>query len=166
MPNLIWEKDRPSGFLNGNKMPLRSHEDILIFYQELPTYNPQKWKGKPQHSRGKKFKEQKNNNYGEFTQWDKGEGNEDKMPRSIWYCQRPHPPIHPTEKPVDLLRELILTYSNEGESVLDNTMGSGSVGVAALKEGRKFIGIERELDYFKIAQERVINTANQKQLFH
>ena len=159
--NLIWEKDRPSGFLNAKRMPLRNHEDILVFYKKTPTYNPQFWNGNPLHSMGTKYKEGKlaNNNYGKFKSYKnpsaEREGDTKKYPRSILKFKRPHPPIFPTQKPVDLCEWLIKTYTNEGEIVLDNCMGSGSTGVACLNVGRKFIGIELDEKIFDIANKRL-----------
>ena len=153
--NLIWEKDRPSGFLNAKRMPLRSHEDICIFYKNLPTYNPIMWEGKECHSVGKANEEPpcKNNNYGNFAIVER-KGNL-KYPRSILKFNRPHPPIHPTQKSVELCEWLIKTYTNEGDLVLDNCMGSGSTGVACVNTNRNFIGIELDEKYFNIAKERI-----------
>ena len=165
--NLIWEKDRPSGFLNAKRMPLRSHEDICIFYKKLPTYNPQTWEGIPLHGMGSKFKEGKlgNNNYGVFSSHTNPSANRSgdttKQPRSVLKFKRPHPPIHPTQKPVELLEWLVKTYTNENEVVLDNCMGSGSTGVACINTNRKFIGIELDENYFNIAKERIENTYKQ-----
>ena len=165
--NLIWEKDRPSGFLNAKRMPLRSHEDICIFYKKLPTYNPQTWEGIPLHGMGSKFKEGKlgNNNYGVFSSHTNPSANRSgdttKQPRSVLKFKRPHPPIHPTQKPVELLEWLVKTYTNENEVVLDNCMGSGSTGVACININRKFIGIELDENYFNIAKERIENTYKQ-----
>ena len=88
-------------------------------------------------------------------------GDTKKYPRSVLKYKRPHPPIHPTEKPVELLEWLIKTYTNENEVVLDNTMGSGSTGVACVNTNRKFIGIELDEGYFNIAKERIENTYNE-----
>lgn len=158
--NLIWKKVLPSGFLNANRMPLREHEDIMVFYKKLPTYNPQKVKGNPCHKKGKVVGKMndaqlKNNNYGDF-KCVETEGDM-KFPTSVLEFSKPHPSIsvHPTQKPVELLEWLIKTYTNEGEIVVDNCMGSGSTGVSALKTGRKFLGIELEPDYFDIAQSRM-----------
>lgn len=108
--NLIWKKgNRSSGFLNVKRMPLRNHEDILVFYRKLPVYNPQFTEGIPLHSMGKKFLDpstQKNNNYGKFIKGAKENlrvGSTQKYPISILDFPRPHPPIHPTQKPVELL---------------------------------------------------------------
>ena len=155
--NLIWNKVLTSGFLNANRMPLRQHEDICVFYKKSPTYNPQKSKGKPCHSKGKP-KENKNNNYGSFNFVDNSKELGDmKHPTSIITVSKPHPSkmVHPTQKPVDLLECLIKTYTNEGELVLDNCMGAGSTGVACQNTGRKFIGIELDDKYFEISKSRL-----------
>lgn len=155
--NLIWDKVLKSGHLNANRMPLRVHEDILIFYKNLPTYNPQKIKGKMNHSIGKTIKT-KNNNYGKFIPIDNREIlGELKHPSSILTFEKPHPSttVHPTQKPVELLEYLIKTYSNEGDLILDNCMGSGSTGVACINTNRRFIGIEKEEEYYNIAKERI-----------
>ena len=142
-------------------MPLRSHEDICVFYKKLPVYNPQFWEGKPLHGMGNKYKQNifTNNNYGNYNFSTNSSanraGNTTTYPRSILKFNRPHPPIHPTQKPVDLLEYLIKTYTNEGELVLDFTMGSGSTGVACLNTNRKFIGIELDEKYFNIAIKRL-----------
>ena len=157
--NLIWDKVLATGFLNANRMPLRSHEDICVFYKKLPTYNPQKSKGKQNHSKGKP-KQNQNNNYGEFDFVDNREELGDmKHPRSILTFQKPHPSVavHPTEKPTELLEFLVKSYSNENETILDFTMGSGSTGVACLNTNRNFIGIELNEKYFEIAKNRIEN---------
>lgn len=161
--NLVWDKVLVAGFLNANRMPLRKHEDICVFYKKLPTYNPQKFKGKPNHSKGKP-KTNENNNYGDFKFIDNSKELGDmKHPTSILTFSKTHPSkmLHPTEKPVDLLEWLIKTYTNEGEVVLDNCMGSGSTGVACVNTGRNFIGIELDENYFNIAKERIENTYKQ-----
>lgn len=155
--NLIWDKVLPSGFLNANRMPMRSHEEIAIFYKKAPTYNPQMTKGQPNHSKGTP-KEFSNNNYGKMGWADTNlELGENKHPKSIITISKPHPStmIHPTQKPVELLEWLIRTYTNESETVLDSCMGSGSTGVACVNTNRKFIGIELDEKYFEIAQERI-----------
>ena len=157
--NLVWDKCLKSGFLNANRMPLRQHEDVCVFYKKLPTYNPQKVDGEKSHSRGKKPMECfQNNNYGKFESVDNSEihGNK-KFPSSILKFEKPHPSVtvHPTQKPVELLVWLIKTYTNEGDLVLDNTMGSGSTGLACMETNRRFIGIEQNESYFRIAQDRL-----------
>lgn len=165
--NLIWKKVLPSGFLNANRMPLREHEDIMVFYKKLPTYNPQKVKGNPCHSKGKvvgKMNDAQlnNNNYGDFKCVETT--GEMKFPTSVLEFQKPHPSkaVHPTQKPVALLEYLIKTYTDEGEIVLDNCMGSGSTGVACVNANRNFIGIELDEKYFQIAKERIENAEKER----
>ena len=165
--SLVWDKVLTSGFLNANRMPLRSHEDVLVFYKKLPSYNPQKTLGKKNHSKGVK-KENENNNYGEFGFVDNSEKLGDmKHPKSIITFSKPHPSVsvHPTQKPVALLEYLIKTYTNEGETVLDNCMGSGTTGVACLNTDRNFIGIELDDKYFEIAKERIESHMRQISIF-
>lgn len=151
--NLVWEKDRPSGFLNSRRMPLRSHEDIMVFYKKLPTYNPQFWEGEALHGMGEKvfIEESNNNNYGKFSRVGKREldrtGSTQKFPRSILKFPRPHPPIHPTQKPVELYEWLIKTYTDEGNIVLDNVSGSGTTAIASENTNRRWICIEKEVEY-------------------
>lgn len=155
--NLIWDKVLPSGFLNANRMPLRSHEDICVFYKKLPSYNPQKVKGKANHSKGAR-KINKNNNYGDFDFVDNSDILGDmKHPKSVLTYQKPHPSIclHPTEKPIELLEFLIKSYTKEGDIVLDNCMGSGSTAIACLNTNRRFLGIEKEEKYFNIVTDRI-----------
>jgi site-specific DNA-methyltransferase (adenine-specific) len=159
--NLIWNKILVSGFLNANRMPLRCHEDICVFYKKCPTYNPQKTIGSKNHSKGSMTNDNTNNNYGKFDLVDNAEklGNL-KFPTSILTFQKPHPSttVHCTQKPVDLLEYLIKTYTNEGELVLDNCMGSGSTGVACINTNRRFIGIEKDNENFEIAKKSIHNS--------
>lgn len=155
--NLIWNKVLPSGFLNANRMPLRSHEDIMVFYKKLPKYTPQKFKGKKNHSKGKE-KETANNNYGEFNFVDNSEELGDmKHPKSIIEFEKPHPSIsiHPTQKPVELCEWLINSYTQEGEIVLDNCIGSGTTAVACKNTNRNYIGFENDNTYYEIATKRI-----------
>ena len=160
--NLVWQKGgRVTGFLNSKKMPLREHEDIVVFYKKQPTYNPQMvyCPESRNHSRGKQEKEQTNRCYGQIHKV------EDiitdyKYPRSVLNFAKPHPAVHPTQKPVKLCEWLIKTYTNEGETVLDNCMGSGTTGVAAKRTGRRFIGIENDEKYYTMAIERINNYKN------
>lgn len=159
--NLVWKKgNRTSGFLNANRMPLRNHEDIMVFYKKLPTYNPQMTEGSPLHGKGVTYKTKcnTNNNYGEFQQLDDvRKGATQKYPKSVIDFDRPHPPIHPTQKPVELIEYLIKTYTNEGERVLDFTCGSGTTLIAGLNTGRKVVGIEMDEKYCEIAKQRVLH---------
>ena len=157
--DLVWDKVLKTGFLNANVMPLRHHEQIAVFYRSKPVYNPQKQKGSPNHTKGKAVfvKGVTNNNYGSYEPVESDVTGDMKNPGSILVCQKPHPSkaVHPTEKPVSLLEYLIRTYTNEGDTVLDNTMGSGSTGVACVNTGRDFIGIELDEKYFGIAEDRI-----------
>lgn len=155
--NIIWEKTTPTGHLNAKKMPLRSHEDILVFYKQLPTYNPQKTTGHERkvstahHKRDSK----KTTNYGEYglTTYDSTE----RYPKSVWKfaTDKQKEALHPTQKPILLLEEIIKTYTNENDMVLDNTMGSGTTNLACLKLNRKSIGIEKEKQYYDVAVRRL-----------
>ena len=162
--NIVWDKVLPSGFLNANRMPLRSHEEIVIFYKKLPTYNPQMTEGNPNHSKGSSNR-LTNNNYSSFKKVDNSitSGNM-KHPKSICTFSKPHPSKmqHPTEKPVKCLEYLIKTYTNEGDLVMDNCMGSGSTGVACVNTNRRFIGIEKEHKYYNIAANRIYGCEYEK----
>ena len=145
--NIIWDKVLKSGFLNANRMPMREHEDIMVFYKKQPVYNPQMVKGVPSHSKGKAKGENaedilNNRIYGSYRVVESR--SDMKHPFSIWVFQKPHPSvaISSTEKPVDLCRYIIRTYTNQGGVVLDNCCGSGSILVAAKLEGRHYIGMD------------------------
>ena len=157
--NLIWQKTSPTGFLNANRMPLRSHEEICIFYKKLPTYNPQKLSGQPRKvSTAHHQKEtKKSTDYGDynFSTYDSTE----RYPTSVltFASDKQKCALHPTQKPVSLCEYLIKTYTNEGDIVLDNCMGSGTTGIAAQNLNRNFIGIELDKSYYQIALERILN---------
>jgi len=148
----IWEKPNASGQLNAKKMPLKAHENILVFYKKLPTYNPQfEWK-EPYTIQRTGYKGSEN--YGkqaDHTTVSDGR----RYPRSVNTFGRDKEKLHPTQKPVALFEYLIKTYTNEGDTVLDNVMGSGTTGVACKNLNRNFIGIELDEEYFKIAQSRI-----------
>jgi site-specific DNA-methyltransferase (adenine-specific) len=145
----VWEKEQGVNFLLAKKQPLKVHEDICLFCREPPTYNPQMTEGKPYVSGGGDSGEvsgsvQKVRTVNAGTRY----------PRSVQKFKR-ETGLHPTQKPVALLEYLIRTYTNEGDTVLDNTMGSGSTGVACANTGRRFVGIEKDPAYFDIACERI-----------
>ena len=148
----IWRKESGTGHLNAKKSPMKDHENILVFSYGVPTYNPQMRTGfKPYVC---KQGATKSENYGTQT----GAitiSNGERYPLTIIEFQRDKGKLHPTQKPVALCEYLIRTYTNEGETVLDNTMGSGTTGVACINTGRSFIGIERDDKYFAIAQQRI-----------
>lgn len=165
--DLVWNKELTTGFLNAKRMPLRQHEQIAVFYKKLPTFNPQFSFGKPLHSRGHSYinKTPVNENYGMFyPMLDARKGSTQKYPTSILQYPKPHPSVakHRTEKPVDLLKWLIRTYTNENDVVLDNCMGSGSTGVACVNTGRRFIGMELDAKYFEIAKKRIEDAQHEK----
>ena len=153
--DLIWSKTQGSDFLNANRKPLRSHENICVFYKKQPTYNPQKTEGKPYKA---KSGQTTSTNFGKFNGNHHTENKDGKRcPLSVLRFSGEHNrgKQHPTQKPTDLLEWLIKTYTNKGETVLDNSSGSGSCGVACVNTGRKFIGIELDQGYFDIAKERI-----------
>ena len=158
--NLIWDKVLKSGFLNANRMPLRQHEDILVFYKKQPVYNPQFTEGHALHSKGVSYKnkEHKNRNYGKIKVVDDyRKGSTQKYPISILKFEKTHPSkaLHQTEKPVDLIEWLVKTYTNEGDLILDNTAGSMTTAIAAINTNRKCICIEKDDHYFEIGSDRV-----------
>ena len=152
----IWEKTTATGFLNARKMPLKAHENILVFYKKLPIYNPQKTVG---HKPVNKFTKNTSDGscYGKTQLGITGGGNTDRYPRSILKQKTDKQilSLHPTQKPVTLLEYFIKTYTNEGDMVLDNCMGSGSTGVACINTHRNFIGIELDTTYYDIAVKRL-----------
>lgn len=176
---IVWIKSKSTNFLNAKKQPLRKHEDICVFYKHQPTYNPQMSEGES-YDKGIR-KDQFTGSYGEFKpQHVKSDGR--RYPNDI-ICMEEEPVddfvyfktaesegevYHPTQKPVDLGRYLIRTYTNKGDIVLDNACGSGSFLVAAAMEGRKYIGIEKnenamlhkvkETDYVDICRKRLAKT--------
>lgn len=153
--SLVWEKSKAGGFLNAKRMPLQSHEDIVIFYNKLPTYNPQMQDGKPYKK--KAITNGDEGCYGKFNREGVTKVNEgSRYPRSVLRFANPNNnSLHPTQKPVALMEYLIRTYTNPGELVLDFTFGSGTTLVAAKNTGRRYIGIEISEAYCKIAEERL-----------
>lgn len=148
----IWEKTKATGHLNCKKQPLKAHENVLVFYQEQCTYNPQKTPGKPYVGSGGASKK---DNYGDFKAVREGSADGSRYPRSVLRFPHESRPQHPTQKPIPLMEYLIKTYTNEGDTVLDNCMGSGTTGIACVRTNRKFIGMEIEEKYFKISKKRI-----------
>lgn len=148
----VWEKTKASGFLNARRRPLTAHEDIVVF-GNIGTYNPQGLVSVEVNSARKN--KAGSGNFGRVSDrpYIQKEGN---FPRSVLRFQHETAPVHPTQKPVALMEYLLLTYTNEGETVLDNCMGSGTTGVACRNTGRKFIGIEMDENYFNIAKDRIL----------
>ena len=175
----IWDKVATNGFLNAKYMPLKRHENILVFYKNKGTYNPQKtqrtekeirrgWKDKTYNFIGKKYEK---SNYGIVSQNVSDDYEYDKKhPNSIitvsngngWTKKKS---VHPTQKPTELFEILIKTYTNEFDTVLDNCMGSGTTGVACKNLNRKFIGIEKDEQYFNLAKKRIESHTVQSELF-
>lgn len=156
--DLVWEKTAPVGFANAKRMPLRSHELVLLFYRKQPTYNPQGLvkletpirKGGPR--RGDGVYHDLNKEYlQEYTNY----------PRSILRFPFRGRRQHPTQKPVELFEYLVRTYTNPGELVLDNCMGSGTTAIACINSDRRFIGFETEARYFDVARRRIESTVSQ-----
>jgi DNA modification methylase len=154
--SLVWEKSKSTGYLNSKKMPMRSHEDILVFYKNLPTYNPQMTEGLP-YDKGKAnrptdvYREQK----GEIhVKNDTGL----RYPRSVQYFKTAESEgkvYHPTQKPISLMEWLIKTYTNENDIVLDNCIGSGTTAIAAIRTNRRYIGIELDINFYNITNQRI-----------
>ena len=166
----VWRKPQGAGFMNAKKMPLRAHEMIMTFYRQLPTYNPQFTKGKPYKCVNDSFSHTytPEGKHREPT-WSESDGRRYPVDVLDFNGENNKPPkngigntIHPTQKPVDLLRYLVLTYTNEGDTVLDNCMGSGTTAIACIKERRHFIGFELSKEYFDKAVRRI--KAEQAQL--
>jgi len=164
---IIWVKNKSSGFLNAKKMPLRKHESILIFYSSKTVYNPQKTHG---HKPASRFTQNTGcgTNYGKTIKGFSGGGQTDRYPTSVLdfdvVNNISNSRVHPTQKPVPLFENLIKTYTNAGMIVLDNCIGSGTTAIAARNTGRIFIGIEKEKEYYDIASKRLND--NQLDLFH
>ncbi len=161
----VIEKTKGTGFLNAKKMPLKTHENVLIFYKKLPVYNPQKTTGhKPVHTYTKHVDD--GNNYEATMIGISGGRNTGRYPRDVlkfkWDTQKSS--LHPTQKPVAANEYFIKTYTNEGDTVLDAVMGSGSTGIACLNTNREFIGIELNDEYFKIAKERLEKSEEAKNI--
>lgn len=157
--DIYWEKERLTNIQQVKRRIGKTVETISIFYEKQPTYNPQmiKYEGKPRSNKVKngvigKLSDNKEHKVTEYidTGW--------RYPTQVWKFQRDclKSNLHPTQKPVALLEELIKTFSNEGDIILDFTMGSGSTGVACKNLNRKFIGIELDENYFNIAKGRIL----------
>ena len=162
----IWQKTKSTGFMNAKKMPLKSHENILVFYKKLPTYNPQGIMTGVQYITGRTRKGN-SRNYGKTGCGDAGYiQTTANYPKDIITFSNPsnRGHLHPNQKPVALLEYLIKTYSNGGDTVLDNCMGSGSTGVACVNTNRNFIGIELDEQYFEIAKSRIQEAQNENQI--
>lgn len=182
--DLIWDKKKGTDFQLANKKPLKSHENISVFYKRLPQYNPQKTKGKPYVVKGgvrkngttiltdRILNEEEIKNYKEIKNRTNIAGlirssivnSGDRFPLSIIRIAKEGKGLHPTQKPVALIEYLIKTYSNEGDLILDNTAGSMTTAIAAINTNRKCICIEKDDKYFEIGSERVRKHLESRQL--
>lgn len=148
----IWVKENGTGFLNAKKAPLKNHENVLIFYEKQPIYNPQMRMGfKPYLQKAGRASSNYRPQIGNVVT----ESNGDRYPLSVIEFKRDKDKVHPTQKPVALMEYLVKTYTNEGDTILDNCMGSGTTGIACKNLNRKFIGIEQDPSYFEIAKGRI-----------
>lgn len=149
----VWEKSKASNYLNAKKQPLRAHESIAVFYRKPPTYNPQMTQGEA-YNKGTAKRETEV--YGSQRAVEvKSDG--ERYPRTVQYfvTAEKEGKLHPTQKPIALTEYFVKTFSNPGDVILDNTMGSGTTGVACVNLDREFIGIEKDKEYFDIAVERI-----------
>lgn len=154
---LIWQKTRPSNVFNAKKQFMKWHENICIFYNNLPIYNPQTTIGKS-YKKKHYMQDRSNGTLGKTGEKDGhiSENNGIMQPKTIIEISNPnHNSLHPTQKPVALFEYLLKTYSNEGMTIFDPCMGSGTTGVACKNTNRSFIGIEKDENYFKIAEQRI-----------
>lgn len=145
----IWEKYQGTGHLNAKKMPMKNHENILVFYKKLPTYNPQMTEGKAYTQKSGRGSSNYNGQAQVITE-NKGE----RYPLTVQKVKS-EKGLHPTQKPVALFEYLIKTYTNEGETVLDNCMGSGTTAIACLNTNRNYIGFELDSTYHELATQRL-----------
>jgi site-specific DNA-methyltransferase (adenine-specific) len=157
--SLVWEKNKFSDFLNAKRKPMKIHEDIHVFYKKQPVYNPQYTKGEPYERWNTQKAVDTQTNYGTHKENHVVNTTGTRLPTTVLKFPRVERPDHPTQKPVDVLKWLIRTYSNPGQVVLDICMGVGSTGVAAKMTGRAFIGIEIEKEYYEKSVTRIEGTS-------
>ena len=161
----VWVKNLKTGNLNARKMPMGGHETIQVFYKKPPTYNPQKRKRTTEIPSGNKFNS-KTSNYGkqqeEYIDRQSDEISPDTALLNFKCVHNSSGKLHPTQKPVDLCSYFINTYTNEGETVLDMTMGSGTTMVSCIETNRNGIGIEKELYHFTNSKKRVVEKRKEK----
>ena len=148
--DIVWIKSRAGGFLSANKMPLRAHEDILVFYKKLPTYNPHFAIGKPYERKNRGVRP----NY-QIVKSADTINNGIRYPKDVVEFGHDKVSYHPTQKPVALIEYLVRTYTNEGDTVLDNCMGSGSTAIACMNTNRNYIGFELNKEYYDLSIKRI-----------
>ncbi|WP_211460840.1 DNA-methyltransferase [Collimonas silvisoli] len=153
----IWEKTSATGHMNARRAPMKAHENVLVFYRSMPTYNPIKTFGHTRKSATADRTRHQSSNYGRQAGTSSYDSTE-RFPRSVlrFASDKQRESIHPTQKPVALMEYFVKTYSNPGDTVLDNCMGSGSTGVACVRTERSFVGIERDCEMFTRARERIL----------
>ncbi len=162
--NLIWQKTQPTGFQNANRMPMRNHEDICVFYKKQPTYNPQKTSGHIRkvstaiHKRNSK----QSSNYNKIKNY--SYDSTERFPKSVWVFAKDtqKSALNATQKPIALVKEIVKTYTNETDIVLDSTSGSMTTAIACIETNRKVICIENDKDMFQIGKNRVLKHLNDK----
>jgi DNA modification methylase len=153
--SMVWEKSQSTGHLNAWRMPMRAHEDLVVFYNKPPTYNPELRDKPVANIRPVTSRTKKTDCYGDHKLNSHRCPPDKTMPNSILRFNNAQGTVHPTQKPVALMEYLIKTYTNEGETVLDFAMGSGTTGLACENLGRDFIGIELDESYFETARKRI-----------
>jgi site-specific DNA-methyltransferase (adenine-specific) len=153
--DLVWEKSKAVGFLDANRNPLRAHEMIYIFKKKGGTYNPQKTEGEPYKTNRAKDQCDNEGIYRKLKRTNKGNNKGERYPRSVLKFKSVSKGLHPTQKPTELCEWLIKSFSNEGDTVMDFTMGSGSTGEACKNTNRHFIGVEKDNEIFKKAEKRL-----------
>lgn len=167
----IWHKNKATGHLNSKKMPLKAHENVLVFYKKPPIYNPQKTYGhapmnKVNPRRLTKEEQREIRNYNPADCVGNPGGSTERLPRTVLnipvHNNDSADKFHPTQKPVELCEYMIKTYTNPGDLVLDNCMGSGSTGIACINTDRRFIGIEKDANYFDLAAKWIKKTTEQR----
>lgn len=154
--SMVWHKTTSTGFLNAKKMPLRSHEDICVFYKKLPVYNPQKTTGhKPVNNYTKHSSD--GSNYGQTKIGVSGGGSTERYPTSVikWTTDKQKSAIHSTQKPVGLMEWIVRTYTNPGMVVLDNAAGSGSTAIACINTDRKYVCMEKDVKIGANGKQRI-----------
>ena len=150
---IIWSKAKPLGFLNANRMPLRAHENVLVFYKRLPCYNPQFTEGEPYHSKGRS--NSKTAVYRDIKKRIDTINKGVRYPRSVLHFPQEGRTGHPTEKPQALFEWIVKTYTRPGETVLDNCVGSGTTAAACEATGRRWIGIEMTERFCEMVRDRL-----------
>lgn len=159
----IWEKPQGTNPMNAKVMPLKSHENVLVFYREKPTYNPQMWYSTP-YGGFKSDTSKIGEVYGSAKSQHRDNPDGSRYPKTVQKFKQ-EKGFHPTQKPLEMMEYFIKTYSNKGDTILDNTMGSGTTGVAAVKLGRNFIGMEQEKKYFDICNTRIQEVQDESKFF-